>query len=134
MNQMTGPDRIVIFILSTIFVVLLSAPLNLYLDLNVNNPYVNGQENDDNLLTSGATNINSSNSTINNSENNTPDVLQSFTISCTDFMKLFDTISALDIGDQGSENKVNQTLLDDIEQIFNSYAGNCTQLDEYEFE
>lgn len=131
---MTKPDRKVIFVLSTIFVVLVSAPLNLYLDLNIKNLYVNGQENDDNLLTSGATNNNSSNSTINNSENNTQDVLQSFTISCTDFMKLFDTISALDIGDQVSENKVNHTILDDIEQIFNSYAGNCSQLDEYEFE
>lgn len=131
---MTKPDRIVIFVLSTIFVVLVSAPLNLYLDLNIKNLYVNGQENDDNLLTSGATNNNSSNSTINNSENNTQAVLQSFTISCTDFMKLFDTISALDIGDQVSENKVNHTILDDIEQIFNSYAGNCSQLDEYEFE
>lgn len=131
---MTKPDRKVIFVLSTIFVVLVSAPLNLYLDLNIKNLYVNGQENDDNLLTSGATNNNSSNSTINNSENNTQDVLQSFTISCTDFMKLFYTISALDIGDQVSENKVNHTILDDIEQIFNSYAGNCSQLDEYEFE
>jgi hypothetical protein len=132
---MTKPDRIIIFILSTIFVVLVSAPLNQYLDLNNQNPYVNGQENDDNLLTSGAMNINSSNSTsINNFENNSQDLPQSFTISCTDFMKLFDTISALDIGDQVSENKVNQTTLDDIEQIFNSYAGNCSQLDEYEFE
>ena len=131
---MTKPDRIVILTLSTIFVVLVSAPLNLYLDPNIKNPYVNGQESDDSLLTSGATNINSSNSTINNSENNTQAVLQSFTISCTDFMKLFDTISALNIGDQVSENKVNQTTLDDVEQIFNSYAGNCSQLDEYEFD
>ena len=87
------------------------------------------------MIASDRTNNNSSNSTtIDNSGINTQAVLQSFTISCTDFMKLFDTISALDIGDQVSEKKLNQTTLDDIEQIFNSYAGNCSQLDEYEFE
>ena len=127
---MKNPDRRVIFIFSTIIVILVSAPLNLYQDLNVN-----GQENDLNLIASDRTNNNSSNSTtIDNSGINTQAVLQSFTISCTDFMKLFDTISALDIGDQVSEKKLNQTTLDDIEQIFNSYAGNCSQLDEYEFE
>jgi len=127
---MKNPDRRVIFIFSTIIVILVSAPLNLYQDLNVN-----GQENDLNLIASDRTNNNSSNSsTIDNSGINTQAALQSFTISCTDFMKLFDTISALDIGDQVSEKKLNQTTLDDIEQIFNSYAGNCSQLDEYEFE
>jgi hypothetical protein len=35
----------------------------------------------------------------------------------------------LDIGDE-----VSQTILDDVENIFDTYAGNCTQLDEYEFE
>jgi len=132
---MTNPHRRIVFVLSTIFVMLVSASINLYPDLNIQNPHANGQENGDNLFTSGATNNNSYNSTtIDDSGINTQVTLQSFTISCSDFMKIFDTISALDIGDQVSEKKVNQTTLDDIEQIFNSYAGNCSQLDEYEFE
>lgn len=130
MDHMTNPDRKIIFVLSTIFVILVSTPINLYPDLNIQVSQVKGQE-----FTPEAANSNSSNSaSANNSAINTQTALQSFTISCTDFMKLFDAISALDIGDQVSEKKVNQTTLDDIEQIFNSYAGNCSQLDEYEFE
>ncbi|HEU4467893.1 MAG TPA: hypothetical protein VFR61_02505 [Nitrososphaeraceae archaeon] len=131
---MINPDRRIILILPTILILLISAPLNLYPDLKIQNQHINGQENDDDLFTQGATNISSSDSTTNYSGIVTQDVAQSFTISCTDFMKLFDTISALDIGDQVSEKKVNETALDQIERIFNSYAGNCSQLDEYEFE
>ncbi len=134
MNLMTNPDRRIILILPTILILLISAPLNLYPDLTIQNPHINGQENDDDLFTQGATNIISSDSTTNYSGIVTQDVAQSFTISCTDFMKLFDTISALDIGDQVSEKKVSETALDQIERIFNSYAGNCSLLDEYEFE
>jgi hypothetical protein len=112
---------------------MVSSPLNLYPDLNIQNSPIYGQENNDRLLTSGATNNNSSDSITNYSGIVTQD-FQSFTITCSDFMKLFDTISALDIGDQVSEKKVNQTALDQIEHIFNSYAGNCSLLDEYEFE
>ena len=134
LNLMTNPDRRIILILSTILILLVSAPLNLYPDLNVHNPRINGQENDDGSFTPSTPNSNSSDSTTNYSGIVTQDVVQSFTISCIDFMKLFETISALDIGDQVSEKKVNQTALDQIEHIFNSYAGNCSQLDEYEFE
>jgi hypothetical protein len=134
MNQVTNPDRRIVLVLSTIFVILLSIPINLYPD-HTQDLHVSGQENDNNLFASGSTDDNSSNSnTINNSGINTQAILQSFTISCNDFMKLFDAISALDIGDQVSEKKVNQSTLDDIEKIFNSYAGNCSQLDEYEIE
>jgi hypothetical protein len=106
-----------------------STPLNTYPILNIQVSFVHGQE-----FTSEANNKSSISTITNNSAMDTQSMLQSFTISCTDFMKLFDTISALDIGDQVSEKKVNQTTLDDIEQIFNSYAGNCSQLDDYEFE
>jgi len=129
MDHMTVSDRKIIFVLSTIIVVLVSTPLNTYPDLNIQVSYVNGQE-----FTSEANNKSSISTIANNSAMDTQDMLQSFTISCIDFMKLFDTISALDIGDQVSEKKINQTTLDDIEQIFNSYAGNCSQFDEYEFE
>lgn len=133
MNLMTNPDRRIILVLSTILIMLVSA-LSLYPDLIIQKTHINGQENDDSFFTSGATNNNSSDSTTNYSGTITQDVVQSFTISCPDFMKLFDTISALDIGEHVSEDKVNQTTLDQIEHIFNSYAGNCSQLDEYEFE
>lgn len=134
MNQMTNPDRRIVFVLSIIIVITLSLPINLYPD-HMQDLHVSGQENDNNLFASGSTDDNSSNSTtINDSGINTQAILQSFTISCNDFVKLFDAISALDIGDQVSEKKVNQTTLDDIEKIFNSYAGNCSQLDEYEIE
>ena len=126
---MTITDRKIIFVLSTIIVILVSTSLNTYQDLNIQVSYVNGQE-----FTSEANNNSSISTITNNSAMNTQSMLQSFTISCTDFMKLFDTISTLDIGDQVSEKKVNQTTLNDIEQIFNSYAGNCSQLDEYEFD
>ena len=129
MDHMTTTDRKIIFVLSTIIVVLVSTPLNTYPILNIQVSFVHGQE-----FTSEANNKSSISTITNNSAMDTQSMLQSFTISCTDFMKLFDTISALDIGDQVSENKVNQTTLDDIEQIFNSYAGNCSQLDDYEFE
>ncbi|HKQ22804.1 MAG TPA: hypothetical protein VJS91_12240 [Nitrososphaeraceae archaeon] len=129
MDHMTITDRKIIFVLSTIIVVLVSTPLNTYPILNIQVSFVHGQE-----FTSEANNKSSISTITNNSAMDTQSMLQSFTISCTDFMKLFDTISALDIGDQVSENKVNQTTLDDIEQIFNSYAGNCSQLDDYEFE
>ena len=131
---MTNLDRRIILVLPTILILLISAPLNLYPDLNIQSPHINGQENDDGLFTQGGTNISSSDSTTDYSGIVTQDVTQGFTISCTDFMKLFDTISALDIGDQVSEKKVNETALDQIERIFNSYGGNCSQLEEYEFE
>ena len=129
MDHMTITDRKIIFVLSTIIVILVSTSLNTNQDLNIQVSYVNGQE-----FTSEANNNSSISTITNNSAMNTQAMLQSFTISCTDFMKLFDTIFALDIGDQVSEKKVNQTTLNDVEQIFNSYAGNCSQLDEYEFD
>ena len=133
MNFVTNPNRKVIFILSFIIVVSVSTHLNLIPKLNTLNSYIYGQENKDMLITSETTNSSSPNTSL-NSGITVDNESQSFTISCTDFVKLFDTISALDIGDQVSENKVNQTSLDDIEHIFNAYAGNCSMLDEYEFE
>jgi hypothetical protein len=127
-------QRIVI-ILSSILVALVSALLNLYPDLNFQNPYIQGQGNDDDLITSDSTNTNTSSiSSANLSEIMSEDIVQHFTISCTDFKKLFDALSALDIGNQVSEKSINKTVLDDVEHIFNIYAGNCSELDEYEFE
>lgn len=124
-------------ILSFILMALVSTLLNLYPDLNFQNPYIHGQGNDDNngLITSDSTkNNNLSISSANLSGIISEDVAQHFTISCSDFKKLFEALSELDIGNEVSEKSINQTTLDDVENIFNVYAGNCSELDGYEFE
>jgi hypothetical protein len=124
----------IVIISSLILVALVSSLLNLYDDLN-QNPYIYGQENDNNLITSDSTNNNSSSfSSANVSGIMSEDMVQHFTISCNDFKKLYDALSVLDIGNKVSEKTINQTTLDDVENIFNIYAGNCSALDEYEFE
>ena len=57
-----------------------------------------------------------------------------FAISCNDFKTLFDTLGALNIGDAVTKGDINQSKLDSVEDVFNNYAGNCPELDEYEFE
>jgi hypothetical protein len=124
----------IVIISSLILVALVSSLLNLYDDLN-QNPYIYGQENDNNLITSDSTtNKSSSFSSTNVSGIISEDMVQHFTISCNDFKKLYDALSVLDIGNKVSEKTINQTTLDDVENIFNIYAGNCSALDEYEFE
>lgn len=120
-------------ILISIIVILISARLNLYPDLNFQNSYIHGQGFDDNgLIPSDSRH--SFISTANLSGAISEDMGQYFTISCNDFKIFFDALSMLDIGNEVSEKRINQTVLDDVENIFNTYAGNCTQLDEYEFE
>lgn len=120
-------------ILISILLVLISTRLNIYPDLNLQNSSIHGQGFDDGGLIpsdSRHTFI----SSVNLSGAISEDTDQYFTISCSDFKKFFDAFSVLDIGDEVSEKNINQTILDDLENIFNTYAGNCTQLDEYEFE
>ena len=125
----------IVIISSSILVVLVSALLNLYSDLNFQNSYIHGQGSDDDLITSDSTNTNTSSiSSANLSGIMSEDMAQHFTISCNDFKKLFDALSVLDISNELSEKSINQTTLDDVENIFNIYAGNCSELDEYEFE
>lgn len=125
----------IVIILSSILVALVSALLNLYPDLNFQNPYIHGQGNDDDLITSDNTNTNTSSiPSANLSGIKSEEMVQHFTISCNDFKKLFDALSVLDIGNEVSEKSINQTALDDVENVFNIYAGNCSELDEYEFE
>lgn len=128
-------NQTIVIISSSILVALVSALLNLQPDLNFQNPYIHGQANDDELITSDSTNTNTSSiSSGNLSGIMSEDMAQHFTISCTDFKKLFDALSVLEIGNQVSEKSINQTTLDGVENIFNTYAGNCSELDEYEFE
>ena len=135
MKNKVNLNQEIVIISSSILVALVSALLNLYPDLNFQNPYIHGQGNDDGLDTSDSTNTNTSSiSSANLSGIMSEDMLQHFTISCNDFKKLYDALSVLDIGNQVSEKSINQTTLDDVENIFNIYAGNCSELDEYEFE
>src|SRR5437867_12305885 len=106
---------------------------NLYAGLNLLNPQIQGQENDD-LKTTNNINTLESNSTANNSGIISEDINNHFTISCSDFKKLYEAIHALNIGNEVAEGRLNQSTLDGVESIFNMYAGNCTQLDEFEFE
>jgi len=126
----------IVIISSSILVALVSALLNQYPDLDFQDPYIHGQGgNGDDLIASNSTNTNTSSiSSANRSGIMSEDMVQHFTISCNDFKKLFDALSVLDIGNQVSEKSINQTTLDDVEDIFNIYAGNCSELDEYEFE
>jgi hypothetical protein len=137
MNYEVNLNQGITIILSSILVALVSTLLNLYPDLNFQNQYIHGQGNDDGngLITSDSTKNNTSSiSSANLSGIISEYVAQHFTISCSDFKKLFEALSVLDIGNEVSEKSINQTTLDDVENIFNIYAGNCSELDEYEFE
>ena len=135
MKYKVNLNQEIVIISSSILVVLVSALLNLYSDLNFQNPYIHGQGSDDDLITSDSTNTSTSSiSSANLSGIMSEDMVQHFTISCNDFKKLFDALSVLDISNELSEKNINQTTLDDVENIFNIYAGNCSELDEYEFE
>ena len=105
---------------------------NLNPSLNLQNPQIQGQEND--LKTTNNNNTLESNSTANNSGTMSEDINNHFTISCSDFKKLYEAIHALNIGNEVTEGRINQSTLDGVESIFNMYAGNCTQLDGFEFE
>ena len=133
MKYEEGLNQGTAIILIPILVILISTQIYLYPDLNFQNSYIHGQGfNDGSLPPSDSRHTFIS--SVNPSGVISEDMDQYFTISCNDFKKLFDALSVLDIGNEVSEKSINQTILDDVENIFNTYAGNCTQLDEYEFE
>lgn len=125
---MIRPNHAIAIILCSIFTGLVLDILNPYHDPSFQNSYIYGQENGA-LLSSENTSTSANTSGTMLGDNG-----QLFTISCNDFEKLFDALSALNIGNEVSEKSINQTILDDVENIFNIYSGNCSQLDEYEFE
>lgn len=116
-----------------LFGLLIIGAFNLYAGLNLQNPQIQGQENDD-VKTTNNINTIESNSTANVSGIKSEDISNHFTISCSDFKKLYEAIHALNIGKEVSEGRINQSTLDGVESIFNMYAGKCPQLDEFEFE
>lgn len=116
-----------------LFGLLIIGAFNLYAGLNLLNPQIQGQKNND-LKTTNNINTIESNSTANVSGIMSEDINNHFTISCSDFKKLYEAIHALNIGKEVSEGRINQSTLDGVESIFNMYAGKCPQLDEFEFE
>jgi hypothetical protein len=126
-------QRSLITLSLSLFGLLIIGAFNLYAGLNLLNPQIQGQKNDD-LKTTNNINTLESNSTANNSRIMSEDINNHFTISCSDFKKLYEAIHALNIGNEVAEGRINQSTLDGVESIFNMYAGNCTQLDEFEFE
>jgi hypothetical protein len=111
--------------------ILMIGTLNLYPCLKLDNLNLQGQE-DENLKSNNKANRFVSNSSANTSPVLSEDVGNHFTISCKDFKQLFDALVALKIGNEAAEGKINQSTFDGVENIFNKYAGNCSQLDEFE--
>ena len=126
-------QRSLIILSLSLFGLLIIGAFNLYAGLNLLNLQIQGQKNDD-LKTTNNINTLESNSTANNSGIMSEDINNHFTISCSDFKKLYEAIHALNIGNEVAEGRINQSTLDGVESIFNMYAGNCSQLDEFEFE
>lgn len=126
-------QRTLITVSLFLFGLLIIGAFNLYAGLNLQNPQIQGQENDD-VKTTNNINTIESNSTANVSSIKSEDINNHFTISCSDFKKLYEAIHALNIGKEVSEGRINQSTLDGVESIFNMYAGKCPQLDEFEFE
>lgn len=126
-------QRTVITVSLFLFGLLTLGIFNLNPGLNLQNPQVQGQENDDLKTTNNISTL-ESNSAANNSGMMSEDINNHFSISCSDFKKLYEAIHALNIGNEVAEGRINQSTLDGVENIFNTYAGNCTQLDEFEFE
>ena len=126
---------VVIVVISLIFIgafminpICQSADLELYLR------QIHGQEDSGFITSSLNANTSLSNSSANNSELGPPVGNEQFTITCSDFKQLYDALSELNIGNMAAEGNINQSTLDGVETIFNNHAGNCSQLDEYEFE
>ena len=130
-----APSKNSIVVISLIFIgafminpIYQSADLELYLQ------QIHGQEDSGFITSSMNANTSLSNPSVNNSELGPPVGNEQFTITCSDFKQLYDALSELNIGNMAAEGNINQSTLDGVETIFNGHAGNCSQLDEYEFE
>lgn len=133
MGYKINPSPVTVITLSLfLFGLLMLGVLNLYSGLNLQNPQIEGQEDDDFKTIDSANTLASNSSNISGVKSE--DIGNQFTISCSDFKKLFDALVALNIGNEAAEGRINQSTLEKVENIFNIYAGNCSQLDEYEFD
>lgn len=130
---MTSKNSIIAFSLIFIGVFLInsvyqSADLELYIQ------QINGQDDSGFINSTLNSSTSISKSSAKNSEIKPPVDIEEFTITCGDFKQLYDALSELNIGNRDAEGNISQSTLDGVETIFNKHAGNCTQLDEYEFE
>ena len=124
--------RIVVGMSSYLIGLLMFGLLSLSAELALLNYPLLAQENDD-FKTNDGKSL-GSNFSANTSGVLPNDLGERFTISCSDFKKLFDALTALNIGNEVANGSINQSTLNSVENIFNIYAGNCSQLDEYEFD
>jgi hypothetical protein len=109
-------------------------PVYLSEDLALYIQQIHGQEDSGFITGSPNANTSLSNPSTNNSELGRRVDIEQFTITCSDFKKLYDALSEVNIGNMAAEGNINQSTLDGVETIFNNHVGNCSQLDEYEFE
>ena len=130
-----APSKNSIVVISLIFIgAYMINPIYQSADLELYVQQIHGQE--DSRFNTGSLNANTSlsNSSANNSELGAPVDNEQFTITCSNFKQLYDALSELNVGNMAAEGNINQSTLDGVETIFNNHAGNCSQLDEYEFE
>jgi len=133
-GELTPTKNSIIAISLILFGAFIITPVYQSEDLALYIQQIHGQE--DSGIITGSPNANTSLSisTSNNSEIGPPVDIEQFTITCTDFKQLYDALSDVNIGNMVAEGNINQSTLDGVETIFNNHAGNCSQLDGYEFE
>jgi len=133
-GELTPTKNSIIAISLILFGAFIINPVYQSEDLALYIQQIHGQE--DSGIITGSPNANTSLSisTSNNSEIGPPVDIEQFTITCTDFKQLYDALSDVNIGNMVAEGNINQSTLDGVETIFNNHAGNCSQLDGYEFE
>jgi len=133
-GELTSTKNSIIAISLILFGAFIITPVYQSEDLALYIQQIHGQE--DSGIITGSPNANTSLSisSSNNSKIGPPVDIEQFTITCTDFKQLYDALSDVNIGNMVAEGNINQSTLDGVETIFNNHAGNCSQLDGYEFE
>jgi len=133
-GELTPTKNSIIAISLILFGAFIITPVYQSEDLALYIQQIHGQE--DSGIITGSPNANTSLSisSSNNSKIGPPVDIEQFTITCTDFKQLYDALSDVNIGNMVAEGNINQSTLDGVETIFNNHAGNCSQLDGYEFE
>jgi len=133
-GELTPTKNSIIAISLILFGAFIITPVYQSEDLALYIQQIHGQE--DSGIITGSPNANTSLSisSSNNSKIGPPVDIEQFTITCTDFKQLYDALSDVNIGNMVAEGNINQSTLDGVETIFNNHAGNCSELDGYEFE
>ena len=133
-GELTPTKNSIIAISLILFGAFIITPVYQSEDLALYIQQIHGQEDSGIITGSPDANTSLSISSSNNSKIGPPVDIEQFTITCTDFKQLYDALSDVNIGNMVAEGNINQSTLDGVETIFNNHAGNCSQLDGYEFE